>query len=214
MFNKKVIVFIGPSLSVEERQEILDADYRPPVKRDDILSAIDENPDIIGIVDGVFHQSPAVSHKEILKAIDNQITVVGGSSMGALRAAELDDLGMIGVGYIYQQYANGSIESDDDVALVFTSDDYTPLSVPYVNIEYNLNQAGKKKIITSNEKKQILKVAKSLYYPKRNYPSILEKVDMDLKTKSRLKEFLKTGVDIKKYDAIEVLKYINNLVNG
>ncbi|MDR3292016.1 MAG: TfuA-related McrA-glycine thioamidation protein, partial [Methanobrevibacter sp.] len=68
MSDKKVIVFIGPSLSVEESRKILDADYRPPVKRNDILHAIDENPDIIGIVDGVFHQSPAVSHKEILKA--------------------------------------------------------------------------------------------------------------------------------------------------
>ncbi|MDR3223103.1 MAG: TfuA-related McrA-glycine thioamidation protein [Methanobrevibacter sp.] len=208
MSDKKVIVFIGPSLSVEKSRKILDADYRPPVKRNDILHAINENPDIIGIVDGVFHQSPAVSHKEILKAIDNNITVVGGSSMGALRAAELDDLGMIGVGYIYKQYANGNIESDDDVSLVFTSDDYTPLSVPYINIEYNLNQAEKENIINNNEKTDILKVAKSLYYPKRNYSSILQKVNMDLDTKNRLKNFLKSCVDIKKQDAIEVLKYI------
>lgn len=210
MSDKKVIVFIGPSLSVEESRKILDADYRPPVKRNDILHAIDENPDIIGIVDGVFHQSPAVSHKEILKAIDNEITVVGGSSMGALRAAELDDLGMIGVGYIYKQYATGNIESDDDVSLVFTSDDYAPLSVPYINIEYNLNQAEKENIINNNEKTEILKVAKALYYPKRNYSLILQKADIDSDTKNHLKNFLKSCIDIKKQDAIEVLNYIKN----
>ncbi|MDR2623402.1 MAG: TfuA-related McrA-glycine thioamidation protein [Methanobrevibacter sp.] len=212
MCNKKIIVFMGPSLSIKEAQKILHADYRPPAKRNDILNVMYENPDIIGLIDGVFHQSPAVSHKEILRAIDNQIVVVGGSSMGALRAAELDGLGMIGIGYIYQQYANGNIESDDDVALAFTSNDYIPLSVPYVNIEYNLNQAEKENIITNNEKKRILTVAKSIHYPKRSYPTVLDRVDIDLKTKNRLKEFLKTGVDIKKQDAIEVLNYIKNLI--
>ncbi|MDR2545833.1 MAG: TfuA-related McrA-glycine thioamidation protein [Methanobrevibacter sp.] len=213
MSDKKAIVFIGPSLPIDECREILDADYRPPVKRNDILHIIDEKPDIIGIVDGVFHQSPAVSHKEILKAIDKNITVVGGSSMGALRAAELDDLGMIGIGHIYNRYANGSIESDDDVALVFTSDDYTHLSVPYVNIEYNLNLCEKENILTNYEKNQILNVAKSIYYPKRNYSSILEKADIDLEIKNLLKNFLKTKcIDIKKQDAIEVLKYIRNLI--
>ncbi|MDR2873359.1 MAG: TfuA-related McrA-glycine thioamidation protein [Methanobrevibacter sp.] len=211
MSNKKIIVFIGPSLSVEDSSKILKADYRDPVKRNDILNAISENPDIIGIIDGVFHQSPAVSHKEILKAIEHGITVVGGSSMGALRAADLDDLGMKGVGYIYQQYANGTIESDDDVALIFT-EDYMPLSEPYINIEYNFNHAEKENIISNNEKQALLSIAKSLYYPKRNYPIIIEKSELKSETKNKLKEFLKTAIDLKKEDAIEVLKYIKSLV--
>jgi hypothetical protein len=212
MSNKKIIIFIGPSLSLEESNNILKADYRAPVKRNDILNAIDENPDIIGIIDGVFHQDPAVSHKEILKAIEHGITVVGGSSMGALRAADLDDLGMKGIGYIYQQYANGNIESDDDVVLIFT-EDYESLSEPYINIEYNLNRAEEENIISNNEKQDLLSLAKSLYYPKRNYPLIIEKSDLKLETKNKLKEFLKTAIDLKKEDAIAVLKYIKGLMN-
>jgi hypothetical protein len=213
MLNKKIIVFIGPSLSIEDSHDILKADYRAPVKRNDILNAIDENPDIIGIIDGVFNQNPAVSHKEILKAIEHGITVVGGSSMGALRAADLDDLGMKGIGYIYQQYANGNIESDDDVALIFT-EDYIPLSEPYVNIEYNLNRAEKENIINNNEKQDLLSIAKSLYYPKRNYPTIIERSELKSETKNKLKEFLKTATDLKKEDAIKVLKYIKSLLEN
>jgi hypothetical protein len=44
--------------------------------------------------------------------------IVGASSMGALRAAELDSMGMVGIGTVYQYYRDGIIESDDDVAIV------------------------------------------------------------------------------------------------
>ncbi|MCI6930805.1 MAG: TfuA-like protein, partial [Methanobrevibacter boviskoreani] len=116
--NKRIIVFTGLSLSFDDASQILDADYRPPVKRGDIFKILkeEEKPDIIGIIDGQFHSAPAVAHKEIMEALNEGITVVGGSSMGALRASELDSLGMIGVGFVYNEYKNGNIKSDDDVA--------------------------------------------------------------------------------------------------
>ena len=55
-------------------------------------------PDAIGIVDGFFHQQPSVWHREILYALSQGVPVFGGASMGALRAAELADYGMTGVG--------------------------------------------------------------------------------------------------------------------
>lgn len=57
-----------------------------------------------GIVDGSFHQTRAVRHKEILALIDAGVTVLGAASMGALRAAELDTYGMIGVGRVYDDF--------------------------------------------------------------------------------------------------------------
>ena len=117
-----IVIFLGLSIQEEEAKTIVDADFRPPVGRGDILKAINDGADLIGIIDGVFHQTPAVSHKEIMKALDLGIPVVGGCSMGALRASELDDLGMIGVGYVYKQYRSGAITSDDDVAVAFDVD--------------------------------------------------------------------------------------------
>ncbi|MBZ9569997.1 TfuA-related McrA-glycine thioamidation protein [Methanobrevibacter sp. TMH8] len=212
MNEKKIIIFTGPSLSVEEASKILNADYRKPVKRGDILTAINDSPDIIGIIDGVFHQNPAVGHKEILEAMNKGIIVVGGSSMGALRASELNDLGMIGIGYVYNEYANGNIESDDDVAITFDSFTGEPVSEALVNIDYNLNKAIEKDIITSDEKNEIISIAKSIYYPNRTYHNILNKSNLDENKKKELTDFIVKSVDIKKQDAIAVLEYIKNLI--
>ncbi|TVT40867.1 hypothetical protein FNH05_23330 [Amycolatopsis rhizosphaerae] len=45
------------------------------------------------MIDGYFHHVPSVQHKEILYAQHQGLMVVGCSSMGALRAAELTDFG-------------------------------------------------------------------------------------------------------------------------
>ena len=209
--TKKIIVYLGLSILEDEAKTILDADYRPPVKRGDILKAISEKPDIIGIIDGAFHHTPAVAHKEIMKALDKGITVVGGSSMGALRASELDDLGMLGIGYVYKAYRSGEITSDDDVALSFDPVNQVPLSEALVNVDYKLDLAVKEGIITEEEKDYIHNIAKEIYYPKRSYQNIFSKVEMEDKKKTKLIDFIWKEKDIKYLDAIEVLEYIKNL---
>lgn len=208
---KKIIVYLGLSILEDEAKTILDADYRPPVKRGDIIKAIAEKPDVIGIIDGVFHHSPAVAHKEIMKALDKEITVVGGSSMGALRASELDDLGMVGIGYVYKAYRSGQITSDDDVALSFDPERNVPISEALVNVDYKLELAVKEGIITEEEKEYIHKIAKDIYYPKRSYQNIFSKVEMDDERKTKLIDFVLKEKDIKYLDAIEVLEYIRTL---
>lgn len=213
MTNKKIIIFTGLSISFEDAQKILDADYRPPVQRGDIIKALKDKPDIIGIIDGVFHQHPAVSHKEIMQALNENVVVVGGSSMGALRASELDGLGMIGLGFVYKQYREGIITSDDDVAVTFDPETKTTLSEALVNVEYKLNLAVKNGIISDDVKNHILKVAKSIYYPKRTYYYIFSKSNLDDDVKNNLADFIATVPDIKNLDAIEVLEYIKKLEN-
>lgn len=209
--TKKIIVYLGLSIQEEEARGILDADYRSPVKRGDILKAISEKPDIIGIIDGVFHHSPAVAHKEIMKALKMGITVVGGSSMGALRASELDDLGMVGIGYVYKQYRSGAITSDDDVALSFDPVNKVPISEALVNVDYKLDLAVKEGIITEEDKDYVHNIAKEIYYPKRSLQNIFSKVEMEDKKKTKLIDFMLKEKDIKYLDAIEVLEYIKGL---
>lgn len=50
---------------------------------------------------------PAVWHKELLYTLQEGVEVCGASSMGALRAAELESFGMLGVGVIFQAYRDG-----------------------------------------------------------------------------------------------------------
>lgn len=214
----KIIIYAGLSLKFEEAQEILDSHgdieviYKRPIKRGDLGEALKENPDIIGIIDGVFHQNSAVGHKEILNIINSGVEVYGASSMGALRASELDSLGMIGIGYVYEQYASGAVTSDDDVAVMLDSESLEALSEPLINMDYVFKNAVSEKIITQSQKDELITITKSTYYPKRNYAQTLQKSSLNDDEKTALIDFIRTSPDIKKEDAKELLKTIKHVI--
>jgi len=91
-----IVVFLGMSLPHAEASTRLKARFLPPVRRGD-LPQLPSSVKMVGIIDGVFLSESAVGHREIIDLLKRGVTVVGGGSMGALRAAELQDLGMIGV---------------------------------------------------------------------------------------------------------------------
>lgn len=129
-----MILFAGPSLAGVHVSSMKGIDQRPPVRQGDVYLATLEQPSAIGIIDGYFEGVPSVWHKEILWAMSQGIAVLGASSMGALRAAELDTFGMIGIGSIYRAYRDGQLEDDDEVALVHGPQElgYHALSVAMV----------------------------------------------------------------------------------
>ncbi len=104
--NAKLIVFLGPSLPRAEAKRLApSATFWPPARQGDVFRALDRRPRAIALIDGVFEGAPSVWHHELRAALAAGVTVFGASSMGALRAAELRDEGMIGVGQVYEQYA-------------------------------------------------------------------------------------------------------------
>lgn len=214
----KIIVYAGLSLPFDEAKEILDTSddieviYKRPIKRGDLNLALKENPDIIAIIDGVFHQNSAVGHKEILSVMKSGVQVFGASSMGALRASELDSLGMVGIGYCYEQYATGAIDSDDDVAVMLDSESMEPLSVPLINMRYVFTNARDENVISDNEKDELLAIAKKTYYPKRNYSRILNESSLNDDKKGKLIDFIRESDDIKKEDAKLLLEHIKSII--
>jgi hypothetical protein len=213
---QKIIVFLGPSLEQAAAEKILAADYRPPAKRGDLLAAVHEGATIIGLIDGVFHQESAVAHREILAAIKKGVRVVGASSMGALRAAEMDTLGMVGIGEIYRMYKSGELESDDEVALVFDPSSGLALSEPLINIRFTLKHALEKEIIDTAAYGALLASARSLFYPKRTYRAIVSAAGeaLDEKTRDRFLNWVTTGAcDQKRDDAVAALEYIHRMAN-
>src|SRR5215831_8507331 len=98
MPESRAIVYLGPSMPVEHAQQLLEADYRRPIRRGD-LTTIGAGA-IVAIIDGVFEQNLAVSPREVREALDRGVVIFGGASMGALRAAEVP--GVIGVGRIFK----------------------------------------------------------------------------------------------------------------
>ena len=206
------VVFLGPSLTWEEAKKILHADYRPPAGRGDIAVAADEGFRIIGLIDGVFYQRAAVAPREILYAIKAGATVVGGSSMGALRAAELDTCGMVGVGQIYNWYKEKVVTSDDEVALAFHPQTYCPLSEPMVNIRATLGLLFKEKMISRKELSLVMEATKKTHFQLRNHVRIIQESIIEGLEKERafvIMELMNAKrVDQKRLDAIEVLRKI------
>ena len=210
----KIIVFLGPSLDRKSAEEILPAEYRPPAKRGDLIAAAREGAAIIGLIDGVFHQESAVAHREILAAVKGGIKVVGSSSMGALRAAEMDTLGMVGIGEIYRMYKSGELIADDEVALVFDPETGLSLSEPLINIRFTLKEAEQQGIITVPEHAALLAAAQSVFYPQRTYGRIVSAAGAALapETQERFLTWVKLhACDQKRVDAVAALEYIRGI---
>src|SRR5437868_2189694 len=165
----EVVVFLGPTLAVDEARAILDADYLPPAAQGDVLRAALRRPRAIALVDGVFERVPAVWHKEILYALEQGVHVYGAASMGALRAAELDRFGMRGVGEVYRLYAEGVLEDDDEVAVAHgdAESGFVPLCDAMVDVRATLRAAVADGVVTGETASEIAARVKATFYPRR-----------------------------------------------
>ena len=135
------VVFLGPSLALAEARGLCpDAEFRPPVRFGDLYALSCDPPGQVLIVDGVFHDATPVWQREILELLQADWQVLGASSMGALRALELEPYGMIGLGTVFEWYRSGRIEGDDEVALLHgdADMDYRALTLPLVDVRHAL----------------------------------------------------------------------------
>jgi hypothetical protein len=162
----RIIAFIGPSLPRASVRAPKNVHVRAPVRRGD-LAICRADYDIFVIIDGEFAQSLSVSPKEILTLLDHGKTVIGASSMGALRASELHTFGMIGVGWVYERFVRASVRLDDDVALCFSPTDFRALTIPMVDIEYWLDGLLKTNVISRHDRSLVLRKARSIFYADR-----------------------------------------------
>ncbi|WP_437965139.1 TfuA-like protein [Sorangium sp. So ce260] len=213
-------IFTGPTLPAAEGQQHIDAIFLPPAAQGDIYRAALERPVAIGLIDGYFERVPSVSHKEILWAMAQGIHILGASSMGALRAAELSLFGMEGVGDIYEGYARGDLDADDEVAVVHApaEDGYRPLSEALVNIRTTLRAAERASVITSVTRERLEELSRGLFYPDRCYPILLRRAGQEGLPPAQveaLRAFLPEGrVDQKRADALALLQVLRERFEG
>jgi hypothetical protein len=126
------VIFAGPSLR-PPRLEYPEVEYRPPAQRGDILRAAEEGISVIGLIDGVFGQSLAVTPTEIRKAARAGMRIYGGASMGALRACECPQ-SMQGIGAIWSAFKSGELCDDDEVAVTFLPTSFELIAYPLVQV--------------------------------------------------------------------------------
>ncbi len=210
------VIFLGPSLSVQKAKEILPlADYRPPARKGDFLKITNEQNDVgfVGFIDGVFLQDYPPTPIEVYSLLKkNNVTVAGAASLGALRAVELEKFGMIGIGRIFELYKSGKLESDDEVAVTFSDQDYKLQSEALIDIRYTLYWAVKRGIISRDTKDVLVKIAKQIYFPSRNYDEIMERARTDgieKKELERFKEYVTINRrSLKEEDSIKLIQFI------
>jgi len=205
------VVFLGPSLACDEAATRLNARYLPPIRRGDLPGVVAEGAREIGIVDGEFGQSLAVSVMEIRAAIGEGARVFGAASMGALRAAECQSLGMLGVGWIFDNYAAGLLRSDDEVALLFDPRDLRAITIPLVNIRWALHLAVEEGVLSASSAVHLLYVARAVRFKVRDQEQLLKAVsDSTWQSQMRtLLEFMQTNpsrTDRKRLDALMLLE--------
>ena len=130
---------------------------------------------VIALIDGVFDRVLPVWHKEILWAMAQGIHVFGASSMGALRAAELEPFGMRGVGRIHAAYREGALEADDEVAVLHGPAEigFPPVTEALVDVRATLERAVAEHVLDSGEAAAALGVARSVHYRERSWESVI-----------------------------------------
>lgn len=215
----KPIVYLGPTLNREEASKILDADYRDPAKKGDFLrlSHTSDEKKYVGFIDGVFlHDYPPSPIEVYHLATRKNIELIGASSLGALRAVELEKFGMKGIGKIFQLFKNGILNADDEVAVTFVRDKNILQSEALIDIRFNLFLAYKKGIITKQTKKRFVKIAKNIYFPYRNYEDIVRLTEEQFPSiHDELENFrdyiLKNRDSLKARDARKLLKYLKTI---
>ena len=203
----KVIAFAGPSLPAQERAQFRGVTWAPPAEAGDLLRLGREEPLTICLIDGYFDHRPAVRHKELLLLLSEGARIFGASSIGALRAAEMDRFGMIGVGAIYRAYAEGLLDGDDEVALVHGPEewDWRPLSVPVVEVRDTLLRAVRARIIASAEARVLLTEARAIHYTERSWEGVASALPAH--RRESLLEWQQThGRSLKTLDALACLR--------
>lgn len=198
-------IFVESTISQDEIQPFLNATdvILPSIKRGQLIELHSNFPFLeeVIIVDGVFEQSPSITHKEILWLLSKKVNIVGIASMGAMRAYELRNHGVKGHGWVYEQYLNGHIDGDDEVAVSYDpTDPSNTKTLAMVNF---------RKSLLNKQNSHWIDLIKSIHFKERTW-QVLSKHISD----SLLKEMREVYVDVKKEDLLAYIKYKPDLFDN
>jgi len=198
------VVFVGPSVAPDAVLSIVpDAIVQPPVTRTALYQAREDGHAHFLLIDGSFTHGFAVSPREVVDVLRDGATVLGASSMGAIRAAECWPAGMEGVGLVYHLYQRGVVQSDDEVAVATDADDqHRALSCALINVRCGARRAVRRGLLAEAEADAIVAGAEELHFTERTWRRIFASATVFVD--DSVQQFLR-GVDVKHADALRGL---------
>lgn len=164
-------LFAGPSLGSGLRAQSKAEGFEvlPPIARGEINKLTRRGePGLLAIADGRFQDVMSVGHAEIRHALERGWEVWGLSSIGAIRAYEMRDLGMRGFGRIYRMFFRYADFQDDEVALLHNPDPpYQAGSEPLVHMRVALASFVRRRLIGREDAHGIVLALKGLWFGDR-----------------------------------------------
>jgi hypothetical protein len=169
---KPCVIFVGPTaygFPLETLSDDSDVRVLPPAQRGDVARLVaNEPPAVMAVVDGVFHQSLAVGHAELRRALEKGWQVWGLSSMGAIRAYEMRTLGMRGFGRTYQRFLEEDDFRDDEVAMLHEpAPTYQPWSEPLVHLRLAIQDMAAREIVSAADADEVVRTLENLWFGER-----------------------------------------------
>jgi hypothetical protein len=201
-----IVVFLGPTLRLPEAQSTLDAIYvRPAAQGDILLAAHAFHPHAMVLIDGQFEDRPAVRHKEILWAMAQGIVMIGAASMGALRAAELCDFGMIGIGSIFRWYRRWPLAPDDAVAVHAGPAEigFPAVTDSLIDLLATFAILMRRGLITAAQRQECAATARAMNFRERSFSRVLQGTGLSPAAIARLKTHY---IGRKRLDALAALR--------
>jgi hypothetical protein len=168
MSERTIKVYSGLTLVESDIRALLpEAEVAPPIERDDLVADVERGVNVVVIIDGRFHHARAVSPTEILDAIRAGVRVYGSSSMGALRAAELERHGMIGHGEVFERIKSTPFFRDDFVGQSFDPETTRPISAAYVDLQFAIERVVRDERPSASRLEELLGVLRDVHYSER-----------------------------------------------
>lgn len=211
--GQKPYLFGGPSLKLWSKSDKTDFNLYPPIKRGDLDPLLKKPPGICIIIDGLFGAELSISPTECRALLEKGWMLLGSSSMGALRAADLWSLGMIGIGDIYMMYRLGKCMSDADVAVAYDAKNFNERTISLVHLRYVLNHLVQTKKLALDIAIKIYNDCKAIKWFARSFISINMVLEKYKQSEVLFrKSLLSPNLHPKAIDALKVRQHINSIL--
>lgn len=175
---KRCYLFAGPSAHNLDLAKYSWLVNLGPAKQSDVLDLLKYSKvtDII-LADGLYKSIPAPWHKELILALHRGINIIGTSSIGALRASEMSQYGLVGYGKVYE-YLKSSLTDDSEVAVVHSGseDSWRPLTIAHVEVYFFAKHLVSRNLINSSLAKELVEISKHTYFEQRTLHYLLNKL--------------------------------------
>jgi len=210
-------VYVGPTLPACEVTAVIPgARLHPPARNGDLLSERLNPGDQVLLIDGIHHEAGSVRQPEILDLLADGVIVVGAAGMGALRAAELHEFGMAGVGEICDLYLAKLLTGTDEIATAYgRGPDYVKVSEALVNIRHALRLARQIGFVGNRSVLALISHARALPYAGRTWTRIGHSVRRSepslLPVLALVRDYARTNaaaMDLMALDARRALGYV------